>query len=90
MRNLILATATCAAVALTGAASAKTKKPEDPDKVLCRLEQASGTRIASRRICMTRAEWKMEDESRQRDAERSVRGTWDRGELEAPRNGPPF
>jgi hypothetical protein len=90
MRITILTAATCAAVALTGTAWAKTKKPEDPDKVICRLSMNSGSHIGQKRTCMTRAEWKMEDDARHNDADASVRRTWDNAEQEAPRNGPPF
>ena len=89
MHKLILATATCAAVALTGVASAKVKKAEDPNRMICKLETASGSRIASRRTCMTRAEWKMDEEARAKDAENSARATWDRTEQEATRGATP-
>jgi hypothetical protein len=89
MRKLILATATCAAVALTGVASAKVKKAEDPNRVLCRIETASGSRITQRRICMTRAEWKLDEEARAKDAQNSQRATWDLVEQEATRGATP-
>ncbi|HYD38069.1 MAG TPA: hypothetical protein VEA60_10670 [Allosphingosinicella sp.] len=91
MRKTILTAATCVAVALTGAASAKKpKKPEDPDKVICRLTMQSGSHIGQRRVCMTRAEWKMEEAARANEADSAIRRTWDRTEQNAPRDGPPF
>lgn len=90
MRKTILTAAICAAVSLTGTASAKVKKPEDPDKVVCRISMNSGSHIGQKRICMTRAEWKLEDAARANEADGSMRRTWDRTEQEAPRNGPPF
>lgn len=90
MRKTILAAATCVAVALTGAASAKPKKPEDPNKVICRLSMNSGSHIGQKRICMTRAEWKMEEAARHNEADSAIRRTWDRTEQNAPREGPPF
>ena len=90
MRKTILTAATCVAVALTGAASAKPKKPEDPNKVICRLTMQSGSHIGQKRVCMTRNEWKMEEAARANDADAALRRTWDRAEQEAPREGPPF
>jgi hypothetical protein len=90
MRETILAAAACAALAMTGAASAKPKKPEDPNKMICRVTMNSGSHIGQKRVCMTRAEWKEEEAARQNDADSSVRRTWDLTEQEAPRNGPPF
>ena len=90
MRKTILTAAACVAVAMTGAASAKPKKPEDPNKVVCRISMNSGSHIGQRRICMTRADWKLEDAARANEADGSLRRTWDRAEQEAPREGPPF
>ena len=88
MRNTILMAAICAAVALTGTAMAKKpKKPEDPNKVICRVTQNSGSHIGQRRICMTMAEWKQEFAERANDADDSVRRTWDLREQEAIRGG---
>ena len=55
MRLLIVAAAAGALVA-TGGASAKEKKPEDPDKKICKFEGDSTSRIA-KKTCKTRAEW---------------------------------
>jgi hypothetical protein len=91
MRKTILtAAAICAAVSLAGTASAKVKKPEDPDKVICKVSMQSGSHIGQKRVCMTRAEWKMEEAARHNEAEAALRRTWDNAEQEAPRNGPPF
>ena len=88
MRTIYVAGATGLALLLTGAASAK-KKPEDPAKVVCRLEQTSGTRIGGRTVCQTRAEWQAEDEARRLDLERSARGTWDQTEQDGTRGAQP-
>ena len=87
MRNTILTAAICAAVSLTGTASAKTKKPEDPDKVVCRLSQPSGSHIGQKRVCMTRAEWMLEEAARANDTDAAVRRTWELREQEALRGG---
>jgi hypothetical protein len=80
--------ATCAAVTLTGGASAK-KQPEDPNKVVRRIEASSGTRIVPPRICRTRAEWRAEQDDLRQEAEQGVGRTWDRAAQEALRNTVP-
>jgi hypothetical protein len=87
MRETILASAICVAVALTGTASAKTKKPEDPNKVICRVTMNSGSHIGQTRVCMTWAEWRLDDAARHNEAEADVRRTWDQREQEALRGG---
>ena len=47
-------------IGLTGTASAAddTKAPEAPkEKKICRTETVTGSLVAKRRICMTKAEW---------------------------------
>ena len=63
---------------LTAQAADKPKpKPYDPDEKICEKVEVLGTRIATKRICATRAEW----EERRRmerevvdDAQRRVNG----------------
>lgn len=37
------------------------EKAPDPDKKICRVERETGSRIVSRKVCMTRAEWDEQD-----------------------------
>ena len=37
--------------------AATPEDPNDPNKVICKREQMTGTRVATQRICMTRREW---------------------------------
>ena len=37
--------------------SASTKQQRDPNEVVCEKQQELGSRVAMKRICMTRAEW---------------------------------
>ena len=52
---------------------------ENPDQVICRAaEPVLGSRVARRRVCKTRAEWRMFDEDRaqfRRDLNNSSKGT---------------
>jgi hypothetical protein len=43
------------AVAQTG--SGTSASPSDPNRIICRRQTEPGSRTASRRTCMTRAEW---------------------------------
>ena len=38
-------------------ATAKAGASEDPNEMVCRREQEIGSRLNSRRVCRTRAEW---------------------------------
>ena len=61
MRKLAIAlcAVTAAAVAGTGAADAmeKSKAKGDPNKVVCRNISESGSRLKSKRVCHTNAQW---------------------------------
>ena len=51
-----------AALALIpAAATAEEKKPEakDPNRIICEKQGVVGSRLATKRICMTAAEWEM-------------------------------
>ena len=46
--------------------AAPPKPAPDPNKVICEKEEVLGSRLATRRVCMTRAQWaerKREDRS---------------------------
>ena len=78
MRIIHLGAALCAAAMLTGTGIAGNKKPQDPNKVMCRVEGVTATRLPPNRLCMTRAEWKVVDERRSKDAAHLVNGSNDR------------
>lgn len=43
------------------AASAEDKKPEakDPNRIICERQGVVGSRLATKRVCMTAAEWEI-------------------------------
>ena len=50
----------CAAAApVVAQTAAPTTPPEarDPNKVICEKQEVVGSRLATRRVCMTRAQW---------------------------------
>lgn len=42
-------------------AAAEEKKPEvkDPNRIICEKQEVLGSRVATKRVCMTAAEWEM-------------------------------
>ena len=77
MHRLSILTAVGAAVLATSPASAA-KKPQDPNKVVCKTEADTTSRISRKRTCRTRAEWTMEEAERRRDAEQGLDKTYQR------------
>ena len=63
MKRVILCVMLAAATAVAaqgrsdGAATKKTGVVNDPDEIVCVNERVIGSRLASRRVCRTRAEW---------------------------------
>lgn len=57
------------AVALAAPAAARPKdaKDRDPNKVVCEKQEVLGSRLATKRVCKTRAEW-----AEQRRADRDL------------------
>jgi invasion protein IalB len=56
----LLAGATVPSLAQSPAAAApaaQEKKPNDPNAIVCERQESTGSRLASKRICMTRAQW---------------------------------
>lgn len=58
------------------AATADKDLPEGSYKVVCRRVQAIGTRLASKRVCRTKAEWDAEAAANRQDLERSQTQRW--------------
>jgi hypothetical protein len=59
----IVSVALIASFALTSAAfaagdSADSKDAKDPDRMICKSEEQTGSRLARKKVCMTAAEWK--------------------------------
>lgn len=82
MKSLTLtALAGCVALlpAVVSAADSKQSKLKDPNEVICRKEEVLGSRLQSRKVCMTRAEWA--------DALRENRGNVERAQVQRPLNG---
>lgn len=61
MRGILFALCAVTAAAAAGAgaadAMAKSKAKADPNKVVCRNVSESGSRLKSKRVCHTNAQW---------------------------------
>jgi hypothetical protein len=55
--TLTLGLALSASVATSASAKPRDDKDRDPNKVVCEKQEVLGSRLATRRVCMTRAEW---------------------------------
>lgn len=44
-------------VAAQDAGTSKKRKARDPNEQVCKTEEILGSRLATRRVCMSRAEW---------------------------------
>ncbi|HVI04827.1 MAG TPA: hypothetical protein VM711_01875 [Sphingomicrobium sp.] len=47
-----------------------TKPAKDPNEVICEKQQEPGSRIASQRVCKTRAEWAEEKRANRQDIDK--------------------
>jgi len=68
MSRLFLFTIAVAAGATAAAGQGSHRTPKNPNDLICREVEVSGSRLDQRRICMTRLQW---DEQR-RDAREAV------------------
>lgn len=70
--KIILAGIACATLMSAAPALAQTQpdgqkpKPSDPNRIICEKIQETGSRLNSRRVCMTAQQW---EEQRRRDRE---------------------
>jgi hypothetical protein len=60
-----------AQVATTGSGSPSPAKKADPAKKICERVEETGTRLGSRRVCMTAAEWQARRASDRTEVERA-------------------
>ena len=81
MRKLLITTA-AAALGLSAPAFAQSAQPaqpqqqgakqaRDPNEIVCERHQQLGSRIASARVCKTRAEWAEERRTQRQDIDKA-------------------
>ncbi|MBV9931549.1 MAG: hypothetical protein JO013_11475 [Alphaproteobacteria bacterium] len=64
MRFVMLAGAALVAAGLcsSGAVAADAGKKSDSDKLICRTMDELGSRLASKRVCLTRSQWRQQED----------------------------
>ncbi len=78
MRNLAFSVAALAIVAASGVATAQSRSSgttagaSDPNRLICRRIQETGSLVRTIRQCFTRAEWDRIAESARRGAQRTA------------------
>lgn len=58
-RSLLLIAALGMIPAAAAAADDKRAENRDPNRLICEKQAVAGSRLATRRVCMTAAEWEM-------------------------------
>jgi hypothetical protein len=54
----LVAALSISSAALASDASTDKKDAKDPDRMICKAEEQTGSRLAKKKTCMTAAEWK--------------------------------
>jgi hypothetical protein len=54
------------------------RKARDPNEVVCKKEEVLGSRLQTRKVCMTRAEWAEQRQLDRQNVERSQTNTCQR------------
>jgi invasion protein IalB len=55
--GLLVAVPAAAQTAAAAAPAAATGQARNPNEIICEKQEVVGSRLATRRVCMTRAEW---------------------------------
>lgn len=69
MRIVFFAALACAAVPVLAEPGDKTKSL-DPNQVICRSEPTIGSRLSSQRTCLTRIQWKQQQDEQRKTVDR--------------------
>ena len=54
---LVVSASVLASVPAAAQSASKERKPADPNEVVCEKQTVVGSRLATKRICQTRAQW---------------------------------
>jgi hypothetical protein len=74
MRIAMLIGAACASAAILAPAGAATPaKKQDGEKVICRTMDEIGSRLASKRVCLTRSQWRQQQEMERQNLDKEQR-----------------
>jgi hypothetical protein len=74
MRIVMLTVAACVAAAAFGpAVAAPHDKKDAGDKVICRTMEEIGSRLSSKRVCLTRSQWRDQQATQRQNLEKAQR-----------------
>jgi hypothetical protein len=68
----------CAAPVIAADDAAAPSNKRDPNKMVCENEEVIGSRLATKRVCMTRAQWAERQRADRALVERSQTGSCER------------
>jgi len=88
----VLLTASFATLPVTVSAQAQPQSPTatgalsaaDPNEVVCEKQEVTGSRLAHRKVCMTRAQWQ---DARRQDRAATEKAQTERGMISSPGGG---
>lgn len=63
--------ATAAAAQTPGQSAVPVKPAKDPNKMICEREEETGSRLAARKVCLTREQWEMRRRDHRNELERA-------------------
>lgn len=71
MAKIKLGAALLATAFVTSALAAAPARKDDPNKVICRDMIETGSRLASKRVCLTREQWRDQRATQRADLEKA-------------------
>lgn len=74
MKSIVLGVMSLAMIGGTASAQdhgPKKRKQADPNETICKSEEVLGSRLQSRKVCMTRAQWAEQRQIDRQNVERS-------------------
>ena len=74
----IVATSLLSLVATAATAQDGAKKVRDPNEMICKKEEVLGSRLQSRKVCLTRAQWAEQRQLDRQNVEKSQTNTCQR------------
>ena len=76
--RIVRAAALAALPVIAAAQEPAKRKVADPNEMVCKREEVTGSRLQSRRVCMTRAQWAEQRQLDRLNVERSQTGSCQR------------
>ena len=71
MSRIVPIVLSAAVLPTAGAGLAREKKPDDPNRLICEKQEVLGSRLATKRVCKTAAEWAADKQSNRESIDRT-------------------